>query len=111
MYGGSSDEERQRMPTYLLQWEAMRWAKARGCQLYDLWGIPDVDESKVGEDIQAAEASGVLSHGMGGLYRFKRGFGGQETRYIGACDAVLNPVLYPLMMALRTHRNQAQQAQ
>lgn len=111
MYGGSSDEERQRMPTYLLQWEAMRWAKARGCQLYDLWGIPDVDESEVGEDIQAAEASGVLSHGMGGLYRFKRGFGGQQTRYIGACDAVLNPVLYPLMMALRTHRSQAQQAQ
>lgn len=111
MYGGSSDEERQRMPTYLLQWEAMRWAKARGRQLYDLWGIPDVDESEVGEDIQAAEASGVLSHGMGGLYRFKRGFGGQETRYIGACDAVLNPVLYPLMMALWKHRSQARPAQ
>ena len=27
------------MPTYLLQWEAMNWAAARGCKIYDLWGI------------------------------------------------------------------------
>ena len=27
------------MPTYLLQWEAMRWAKAKGCTTYDLWGV------------------------------------------------------------------------
>ena len=104
MYGGSSDEERQRMPTYLLQWEAMRWAKTRGCQLYDLWGIPDVDDAEVGEDIQAAETSGVLSQGMGGLYRFKRGFGGRETRYVGAYDAILNPLLYSLMMAVWKRR-------
>ena len=30
-YGASNDEERNRMPTYLLQWQAMRWAAARGC--------------------------------------------------------------------------------
>ena len=28
-YGMSSDVERDRMPTYLLQWEAIRWAKAQ----------------------------------------------------------------------------------
>ena len=28
LYGASTDEERNRMPTYLLQWEAMKWAKA-----------------------------------------------------------------------------------
>ncbi|MEK6575174.1 MAG: peptidoglycan bridge formation glycyltransferase FemA/FemB family protein, partial [Chloroflexota bacterium] len=43
-YGGSSDEERSRMATYLLQWEAMRWARARGVEEYDLWGVPDEDE-------------------------------------------------------------------
>lgn len=106
MYGGSSDEERQRMPTYLLQWEAMRWAKAKGCLQYDLWGIPDVDESEVGEDMQAAETSGVLSHGMGGLYRFKRGYGGREVRYVGPFDAVFSPILYPLMMAVWKRRGQ-----
>jgi peptidoglycan pentaglycine glycine transferase (the first glycine) len=97
MYGASSDEERQRMPTYLLQWEAMRWAKARGCATYDLWGIPDVDEDEVGPDVAAAEETGVLSTGLGGLYRFKRGFGGREVRYVGAYDYAYNPVLYSLL--------------
>ncbi len=97
LYGASSDEERQRMPTYLVQWEAMRWAKACGCQSYDLWGIPDVDEAQVGPDVAKAEELGVLSTGMGGLYRFKRGFGGAETRYVGAYDCVYNRALYRLL--------------
>jgi lipid II:glycine glycyltransferase (peptidoglycan interpeptide bridge formation enzyme) len=97
MYGGSSDEERQRMPTYLLQWEAMRWARTRGCETYDLWGIPDVDENEVGPDVAAAEETGVLSTGLGGLYRFKRGFGGREVRYVGAYDYAYNRLLYSLL--------------
>lgn len=40
-YGASSSEHRNLMPTYLLQWEAMRWAKANGCTRYDLWGAPN----------------------------------------------------------------------
>ncbi len=99
MYGASSDEERQRMPTYLVQWEAMRWAKARGCETYDLWGIPDVEETVIGSDIAEAEREGVLSAGMGGLYRFKRGFGGREVRYVGAYDYVCNRPLYGLLSA------------
>jgi lipid II:glycine glycyltransferase (peptidoglycan interpeptide bridge formation enzyme) len=99
MYGASSDEERQRMPTHLLQWEAMRWARARGCETYDLWGIPDVDEREVGPYIASAEERGVLSTGMGGLYRFKRGFGGREVRYVGAYDFVYNQSLYHLLRA------------
>ena len=85
------------MPTYLLQWEAMRWARARGCATYDLWGIPDVDENQVGTDVAAAEETGVLSTGMGGLYRFKRGFGGNEIRYVGAYDLAYNHLLYFLL--------------
>jgi len=100
MYGASSDDERQRMPNHLLQWEAMRWAKARGCESYDLWGIPDVDEAQIGADVVAAEAAGVLSEGMGGLYRFKRGFGGREVRYVGAYDYVYNAPVYRLMVAV-----------
>ena len=97
MYGASSEEERQRMPTYWLQWEAMRWAKERGCRTYDLWGIPDVDEEEIGPDMAAAEEQGVLSAGLGGLYRFKRGFGGREIRYVGAYDYVYNRPLHRLM--------------
>ena len=43
-YGASSNEQRHLMPTYLLQWRAMQWAKAQGCLVYDLWGIPDEDD-------------------------------------------------------------------
>ena len=43
-YGASTDIERSRMPVYLLQWEAIRWAKQQGCTVYDLWGIPDHSE-------------------------------------------------------------------
>jgi lipid II:glycine glycyltransferase (peptidoglycan interpeptide bridge formation enzyme) len=98
LYGASSGQERQRMPTYILQWEAIRWAKAKGCHTYDLWGIPDLNADSIGK-IADAEKHGALSRGMGGLYRFKRGFGGQERRYVGAYDYVYNGLPYRLLTA------------
>jgi lipid II:glycine glycyltransferase (peptidoglycan interpeptide bridge formation enzyme) len=88
LYGGSSNRHRNLMPTYLLQWQAMRWAKARGCQTYDLWGVPDFDE----EQLEAHFTQ--RSHGLWGVYRFKRGFGGQLRRAAGPWDRVYNPVMY-----------------
>jgi lipid II:glycine glycyltransferase (peptidoglycan interpeptide bridge formation enzyme) len=88
LYGASTDEERNRMPTYLLQWEAMKWAKARGCEEYDLWGVPDEDEATL-------EANFETRHdGLWGVYRFKRGFGGEVKRAAQAMDRVYNPLLY-----------------
>ncbi|HSJ88856.1 MAG TPA: peptidoglycan bridge formation glycyltransferase FemA/FemB family protein [Anaerolineales bacterium] len=88
LYGASTDEERNRMPTYLLQWEAMKWAKVRGCEEYDLWGVPDEDEP-------ALEANFEKRHdGLWGVYRFKRGFGGEVRRAAQALDRVYNSVLY-----------------
>ncbi len=88
LYGASTDEERNRMPTYLLQWEAIKWAKAYGCEEYDLWGVPDE-----GEEI--LEASFETRHdGLWGVYRFKRGFGGQLKRAVQAMDRIYNPLLY-----------------
>jgi len=88
LYGASTDEERNRMPTYLLQWEAMKWAKARGCEEYDLWGVPDEDEATL-------EANFETRHnGLWGVYRFKRGFGGELKRAVQAMDRVYNPLLY-----------------
>ncbi|MBS1250830.1 MAG: Lipid II:glycine glycyltransferase [Chloroflexi bacterium] len=81
LHGMSSVEHRKKMPTYLIQWEAMRWAKKVGCTVYDMWGAPDVFEK---------------SDPMWGVYRFKRGFGGQVSRTIGAWDLVLRPGLYKL---------------
>ena len=41
LHGMSVDEHREKMPNYLLQWEAIQRAKDLGCQRYDLWGAPD----------------------------------------------------------------------
>ncbi|HEX6271305.1 MAG TPA: peptidoglycan bridge formation glycyltransferase FemA/FemB family protein [Anaerolineales bacterium] len=93
-YGASTDEERNRMPTYPLQWEAMKWAKARGCEEYDLWGVPDEDQAML-------EANFEKRHdGLWGVYRFKRGFGGELKRAAQAMDRVYNPLLYWLYLRL-----------
>ncbi|MCB0033148.1 MAG: peptidoglycan bridge formation glycyltransferase FemA/FemB family protein [Anaerolineales bacterium] len=81
MYGASTDLERNRMPNYLLQWEAIRWAKAHGCSLYDFWGAPDEFEE---------------TDSMWGVWRFKKGFNGQVARHIGAWDYAARPWLYKL---------------
>ncbi len=91
-YGASTEEERNRMPAYLLQWEAMRWARERGCEEYDLWGVPDENESDL-------EANFTDRHdGLWGVYRFKRGFGGQLKRTARPLDRVFNPFLYRLYL-------------
>lgn len=87
-YGGSADVHRELMPAYLLQWEAIRWARARGCSLYDLWGVPDQEIDIL--ERQFANRSG----GLWGVYRFKRGFGGELRRSIGPWDRVYQPLLY-----------------
>lgn len=96
-YGASTNDERQRMPTYLLQWEAMRWAKSKGCTQYDLWGIPDYDEDYLEEHF--AERN----EGLWGVYRFKRGFGGKVMRTVPAAVKVYRPLLYRVMNLL-THK-------
>lgn len=87
--GASSDRHRNLMPAYAVQWAAMRWAKARGCTTYDLWGIPDETEETL--ETQFSDRS----DGLWGVYRFKRGFGGQIVRYAGLWERSLSP-LYPL---------------
>lgn len=89
-YGASTNQERNRMPTYLLQWEAIRWAKNKGCKVYDLWGVPDQPESALEENFIER------SDGLWGVYRFKRGFGGEIHRTIGAWDKVYRPLPYKL---------------
>jgi len=79
VYGMSRDAHREKMPTYLLQWEAMKRAKARGCTDYDLWGAPDVFDE---------------SDSMWGVYRFKEGLGGKVVRTLGAWDFAPNPFWY-----------------
>ena len=98
-YGASSDLHRDRMPNYLLQWEAMRWAKSQGCTEYDLWGVPD-------ENLDTLEANfSTRNDGLWGVYRFKRGFGGQLKRSVGSWDRVYNPLLYRAYTLWLKYRN------
>jgi peptidoglycan pentaglycine glycine transferase (the first glycine) len=98
LYGASSNEYREFMPTYLLQWEAMRWARKRGCTQYDLWGVPDADEN-----ILEAEFT-HRSDGLWGVYRNKRGFGGQLRRAAGPWERVYSPLAYRLYRVWITRR-------
>ncbi|MBI4769845.1 MAG: peptidoglycan bridge formation glycyltransferase FemA/FemB family protein, partial [Chloroflexi bacterium] len=79
MYGMSSEAHREKMPNHLLQWEAMRRARAAGCTVYDFWGAPD--------DFDERDP-------MWGVFRFKEGFGGQVVRTLGAWDFPASRPLY-----------------
>ena len=79
IYGMSTNEHRNLMPTYLLQWVAIQTAKRIGCTIYDLWGAPNnIDESDP----------------MWGVYRFKIGLGGQTVCTAGAYDCIVRPFWY-----------------
>ncbi|MDR1286265.1 MAG: peptidoglycan bridge formation glycyltransferase FemA/FemB family protein [Treponema sp.] len=79
LYGASSNNKRNLMAPYLLQWRAMKDARISGCAVYDLFGIPP---------------SGDPSHPMAGLYRFKTGFGGVVVHRPGSWDYAYRPILY-----------------
>lgn len=79
LYGASSNEYRNVMPNYLLQWEMIRWSVERGCEIYDFRGVSgDLDESNP----------------LYGLYKFKKGFNGKFTEFIGELDYIINPLVY-----------------
>ncbi len=79
VYGASGDRHRNKMPNYLLQWAMIEWALAEGCSVYDFRGVSgDMDPQNP----------------LYGLYRFKRGFGGQLVEYVGEYDCPLSPLLY-----------------
>lgn len=79
LHGASSDEMRNTMFSYALQWRAVALAREVGCETYDLYGIPPDDDP---------------AHPMHGLYRFKIGFGGRVLHRLGCYDVVLRPALY-----------------
>jgi peptidoglycan pentaglycine glycine transferase (the first glycine) len=85
MHGMSTNLSREKMPNYLLQWEGIRWAKRQGCSTYDFWGAPDRFDAQ--------------DH-MWGVFQFKRGFGAEVVRHIGAWDFAPSPIAYSLYHSL-----------
>ncbi len=105
LYGASSDQARREMPTYLLQWKALNWAKEQGARYYDFWGIPDdIGEGDEPDAEHEALEQKNVRDGLWGVYRFKQGFGGEVMRYTGAYDLAYNRPAYLLWQRMQRLR-------
>ncbi len=78
LYGASSNEHRNVMPNYLLQWEQIKLALENHADIYDFRGVSGhVDEG----------------HPQYGIYKFKKGFNGDFVEFVGELSMVLNPFM------------------
>ncbi len=91
LYGASSNEHRNLMPNYLLQWEMIKMAIARKDDVYDFRGVSGVVDE---------------NHPQYGLYRFKKGFGATFTEFIGEVYIPFKPLTYSIYkFSEKTFRN------
>ncbi len=88
LYGCSGNNKRNLMPAYLVQWTAIRDARAFGSKVYDFYGMPPTDDE---------------NHPMHGLYLFKTGFGGERIHRPGSFDIPLKKS-YSLYVAAEKFR-------
>ena len=79
LYGASSNEHRNLMPNYLLLWRMIQWAIETNSRVYDFRGV----SGDVSED-----------NPHYGLFRFKQGFGGEFTEFVGEFDYVQSKLAY-----------------
>ena len=85
LYGASSNNKRNLMPNHLLQWTAMKDAKAYGSKFYDMYGMPPEGKDE--------------NHPMHGLYMFKANFGGKNIHRTGSWDIPLKAIYRPYSTA------------
>jgi lipid II:glycine glycyltransferase (peptidoglycan interpeptide bridge formation enzyme) len=83
-YGASLDERRNVMAPYLLHFEIMRNARARGHQWYDFWGICPENEP---------------DHPWQNFSTFKRKFGGVEFNIVPTLDYIYDSAAYDRYVA------------
>lgn len=83
-HGASSNEGRNLMAPYLLQWQAIKDALTDDFERYDFFGV---DKDK-----------------WPGVSRFKDGFSGQNLAYLGTFDLVFNKGYYRIYQVLRKLR-------
>lgn len=88
-YGASSNQHRNLMAPYLLQWEAIRDAKQQGCKWYDLFGIAPENDS---------------SHPWAGVTEFKKKFGGQIFHYKKPLEYIFQPFWYSVIKVAKKLR-------
>lgn len=89
-YAASSTKRRSDMPNYPLQWEALKWARSTGAQLYD-WGGASTNPDNPDDP-------------MANVWHFKKGFGAQLFEGVGAWDKPLNTAQWLLVLLLSKMR-------
>lgn len=65
--------------SYRLQWEIIKYAKKKGQNRYNFWGIAPNDDPK---------------HRFAGVTMFKKGFGGERVDWLHAHDLIVSPLYY-----------------
>ena len=97
LFGASSNQDKNLMAPYLLQWETMRLAARNGHAFYDFFGIaPEDNDSKLGAAKRRQKWAGIS--------RFKLGFGGEKHHYPGAFDLPERKIWYRLYRTWQTIR-------
>ncbi len=81
-YGGSTEEMKNLQANCLIGWEAIKYGKEKGCEIFDMWGAAvDLNDQK---------------DPYYGFSQFKAKYGGQHVLYIDSYDLVLNESVYKI---------------
>jgi lipid II:glycine glycyltransferase (peptidoglycan interpeptide bridge formation enzyme) len=79
-YGASSNNHHEVMASNLMMWEAIKFGKKMGLKKFDMWGAmgpnPDTKDPWYG------------------FHRFKEGYGGKLTEFVGSFDLVIDWKMY-----------------
>ena len=79
VFACSSNEERNRAPSYAAIWTAIKHSKLLGCKYFNFGGISTDDQPNKNWE---------------GLTNFKKKFGGEEVRHSEFFDLIVNPLIY-----------------
>jgi len=93
-YGASDYTSRSLMAPYLLQWEAMRLCKTKGCTRYDLLGVVP---STMPLTLTLSRGERGFLHPWAGISAFKEKFGGTVATYPPEQQIVLRPMLWKML--------------
>jgi peptidoglycan pentaglycine glycine transferase (the first glycine) len=83
-HAASSASRRELKATNKVVWEAIRWAKGAGYEVFDFWGVPREPSPR---------------NPLYGVYTFKKGFGGETVAFAPTYDLPIRYVRYRLLNA------------
>ncbi len=89
LFGGTNRKKPTHYASQLLQWEAIKWAKNQGIEVYDFQGIPCSKPKNPHEK---------------GVLQFKDGFSGEAKELVGEFDCAFFPILYQIFCTLNQAR-------